>query len=102
MIEPPKWSTNGANIMAPDQLATVRDHLDRVGPIAVLWWHYYGSRAPTPLAFGDFEVFMEFLGTEPQEGDAVDVWAFPSYDSPCIAEGKIPNALGQVPEGGAY
>lgn len=102
MIDPPKWSTAGPNIMAADQLAAVRDHIDRVGFVAVLWWHYYGSQAPTPLAFGDFDVFRAFLETQPEEGDAVDIWPFPSDDAQRIARGKIPNALGQVPECGAY
>lgn len=102
MIDLPKWSTDGPNIMAADQLAAVRDHIDQVGFVAVLWWHYYGSQAPTPLVFGDFAVFMEFLKTEPEEGDAVDIWPFPSDSGQCIAHGKMPNALGQVPEGGAY
>jgi hypothetical protein len=102
MSDTPKWSTAGANILAGEQLAVVRNHLENVGFVAVLWWHYYGSRAPTPLTFDDFEEFLAFLKTEPVKGDAIDVWPFPSDPNDRIAEGKIPNELGEVPEGGAY
>jgi hypothetical protein len=98
----PKWSTSGANILAKEKVEAVRRHLEDVGSIAVLWWHYYGSRAPTPRAFDDFEEFMAFLKNEPRPGDAIDVWPFPSDAATRVAEGKIPNERGEVPEGGAY
>lgn len=102
MSEYANWSKVGANIMTPERLEAVRQHLDSVGHIAVLHWHYYGARAPTPLGFGDFDQFLEFLksGTEP--GDAIDVWPFPIDQESLLAEGKVPNDNGDVPERGAY
>jgi hypothetical protein len=102
MSDSPQWSTSGANIMAAEQLAATRHHLENVGFVAVLWWHYYGSRSPTPLAFDDFESFLAFLKAEPAEGDAIDVWPFPGPAEQRIAQGKIPNGQGEVPDGGAY
>ena len=98
----PQWTTKGSNILAPAALEAVRHHLENVGFIAVLWWHYYGSRAPTTLTFDDFEDFEKFLRSEPIPGDAVDVWPFPTDPDMRIAEGKIPNEHGEVPDGGAY
>ena len=97
-----QWSTKGSNILAPEALEAVRLHLDDVGFVAVLWWHYYGSRSPTPLAFDDFDEFETFLRTKPAQGDAIDVWPFPTEPDMQIAKGKIPNERGEVPEGGAY
>lgn len=88
--------------MTPTRLDAVRHHLEKVGHIAVLHWHYYGSRAPTPLGFGDFEAFLEFLASETAPGDAIDVWPFPGNEQSRIAEGKVPNESGEVPDGGAY
>lgn len=102
MNEFANWSKVGANIMTPERLDAVRQHLYSVGNIAVLHWHYCGARAPTPHGFGDFDEFLEFLksGTEP--GDAIDVWPFPTDQKSLLAEGKVPNENGDVPEGGAY
>ncbi|MEO8389222.1 hypothetical protein [Polaromonas sp.] len=88
--------------MSAAQLNAIREHLDTVGHIAVLHWHYFGSRSPTPLGFGDFEKFLEFLESETEPGDAIDVWPFPHEEQLRIAEGKVPNESGEVPEGGAY
>ena len=54
------------------------------------------------MTFADFEDFETFLRSEPAQGDAVDVWPFPTDPGLRIAEGKIPNERGEVPEGGAY
>ena len=98
----PRWSTTGANILATEQLAAVRHHLENIGFIAVLWWHYYGSRAPDRLTFDSFDEFMVFLKSDPVEGDAIDVWPFPNNPKDRIAQGKVPNERGEVPDGGAY
>jgi hypothetical protein len=86
----------------PSKLEAVRVHLESVGFVAVLWWHYYGSRSPTRLTFDDFEEFTTFLKSEPRPGNAIDVWPFPDDPDDRIAEGRIPNDRGEVPEGGAY
>jgi hypothetical protein len=102
MSDVPKWSTEGANILAAPQLAAVRHHLESMGFVAVLWWHYRGGKAPTRLTFDDFAEFERFLKTQPIPGDAIDVWPFPSAPEQRIAEGKVPNERGEVPERGVY
>ncbi|MFT3871001.1 MAG: hypothetical protein QM715_21310 [Nibricoccus sp.] len=97
----PVWSTDGENILSHGNLEAVRKHLDDVGNIAVEHWHYYGGRAPTPLAFYDFEMFEEYLKKEVRPGDAIDVYPFP-HKAKTIASGKFPDSEGRVPKGGAY
>src|SRR5687768_10075043 len=97
----PSWTKSGENILSPEKLRPIRQHLDDVGSIAVLHWHYYGSRAPTPLAFGDYDGFEAYLKKEVQAGDAIDVYPFPHQAEP-IARGKFPDREGRVPVGGAY
>ena len=96
------WTTKGASIFAPEQLARVKQHLENVGFVVILWWHYRGASAPTRLTYDDFERFEAFLRTEPSPGDAIDVWAFPDDPDQRIAAGKIPNDRGEVPTGGYY
>lgn len=88
MSESANWSKVGANIMTPERLEVVRKHLDSAGHIAVLHWHYCGARAPTPLGFGDFDVFLEFLKFGTEAGDAMDVWPFPTDQKSLLVEGK--------------
>ena len=102
MTSVPKWSKEGANILASEQMEAVRAHLEKVGFIVVLWSHYRAARAPTRLTFDEFEGFEQFLKSQPAPGDAIDVWPFPDDPKQRIAEGKIPNERGEVPERGAY
>ena len=102
MAKENKWTKNGENILSEDNLAAIKTHLNTVNNIAVLHWHYYGGRAPTPLAFDDYEEFEEYLNKNVNAGDAIDVWTFPGKHNERIAGGKYPNENGEVPEGGAY
>jgi len=102
MTSVPKWSKEGANILAPERMEAVRAHLENVGFIVVLWSHYRAARPPTRLSFDEFEEFEQFLKSEPVPGDAIDVWRFPDDPKQRIAEGKIPNERGEVPERGPY
>ncbi len=97
-----RWSTSGKSILAPAQLEAVRRFIESTGSVAVLHWHYRGSRAPTPMAFANFEDFETYLRTNTAHGDAIDVWPFPDKEEARIVEGKIPNERGETPEGGAY
>lgn len=94
--------TTPASLLSSDRLDAIRDYLQTQGNIAVLHWHLYGARAPTPLAFDDFEAFCDYVRDVARPGDAIDVWPFPSDDDGRIAEGKIPEADGTVHRGGAY
>ena len=97
-----RWSTSGSNILTPEQLERVRRYLEETGTVAVTHWHYRAGRAPSRMAFDEFEEFESYLRTSTAQGDAIDVWPFPEEPSARIAEGKIPNERGEVPERGSY
>jgi hypothetical protein len=97
----PSWSKGGENILSQEKLDAVRNHLADVGNIVVEHWHFYGSRAPTPLAFDDYDVFDAYLRKEVRPGDAIDVYPF-SRETKKITAGKFPDGEGRVPTGGAY
>jgi hypothetical protein len=96
------WSTDGASILSADNIAAITRHLQSVGSIAVEHWHYFGGRAPTPLAFDDMDEFLVYLSSNVKPGDAIDVYPFPSDPKTAIARGKYPDAQRRVPDGGAY
>ena len=91
-----------AYILSDTNLEAVRNHLENIGDIVVLHWHLCGARAPTPLAFDDFEEFENYLKETVVEGDAIDVWPFPREPDKTIASGKYPDAEGKVPIKVAY
>lgn len=83
-------------------MSAIKEHLEHVGNIAVEHWHYYGAHAPTPLAFDDFDEFINYLRGKVKAGDAIDVYPFPCRTTEAIARGKYPDQTGKVPAGGAY
>ena len=94
--------TISKSILSADQLAAIRNHIETRGHIAVVHWHWCGARSPTPLGFSDFDQFLEYLRESGMPGDAFDVWPFPDDYDRRLAEGKIPDANGNIPTGGAY
>ena len=90
------------SILSPAKLEAIRQHLETRGFVAVLHWHWCAGRSPTPLGFADFDEFMRHVRTHGRAGDAFDVWPFPDENVPVIAEGKVPDADGRIPTGGAY
>src|SRR4051812_30011590 len=93
-----EWSDAGENILSPKNLAAIERHLDDVGAIVVQHWHFYGSQAPTFLAFNDFDSFKAYLDANVGPGDAIDVWPFPSDIQAAIARAKYPDKQGRVPK----
>ena len=94
--------TNPSSILASAKTAKIRHHLEFVGFIAVLHWHLAGARHPTPIAFSEYEDFMQYLTESTKPGDAIDVWPFPSENNQRIAEGKMPNEDGTIHQSGVY
>jgi len=101
MDGPWEWRTDGKKILDAGNVRAIQEHLETVGAIAVLHWHFCGASAPTPLAFVDADDFDEYVRTKAQPGDAFDVRPFP-YSGATVAEGKVPDADGYTPVGGAY
>ncbi|BCT93667.1 hypothetical protein LYSHEL_26940 [Lysobacter helvus] len=95
-------SAGTSSILSTDSLEAVRRHLDSVGFISVLHWHLGGASHPTPLAFSDFDTFHGYLCERARPGDAIDVWPFPTDYDHRLAQGKVPDADGNIHAGGAY
>ena len=94
--------TDSPSILSHENLAAVRHHLNFVGYVAVMHKHLFGGRAPTPLAFSEFEDFEAYLSEHCKPGDKLIVWPFPDQGVGEIAQGTIPEADGTVFQGGAY
>ncbi len=97
-----EWSQEGRNILSPGQLAAIRDVLEKVGPVIVEHWFYYGGRSPGRLVFEDYEEFLAYLKANAKAGDALYVWELARVcrDDNTLAKGKYPDAQGRVPKGG--
>jgi hypothetical protein len=63
-----------------------------------------GSRAPHRFVRSDFEALERYLRTETSPGDSFYFWRFEALctDETVTLRGKVPDAMGRVPEGGAY
>lgn len=98
------WVTNGPVLTAPEVLALLRRTIESESPLVVEHRHYQAARAPTRFMSDDYEELDRYLRTEVNAGDSFYVWNFDRCctDSNTLAKGKIPDAEGRVPVGGAY
>jgi hypothetical protein len=62
--EADEWSTEGAKIATPENLAAIRRVLEDEGPIILEHWFYRGSSSPDRFVFDDFEDFETYLGSK--------------------------------------
>lgn len=101
--EPDNWTPEGKKILSSESIERIRATLAN-GPIIVRHWFYRGACSPKLVCFDDFDEFSEYLNDNAVPGDAFDVWSF--VDSckleDIVAEGKLHDSDGCVPEGGAY
>src|SRR4051812_15960142 len=98
------WSSEGPNIVSPENIELLRRGADDVAPVIVEHWHYYGSRAPDRFVFDSYEKLDEYIRSEASPGDLLYMWNFTDccpHDNP-MASGKIPDERGRVPKRGAY
>jgi hypothetical protein len=97
------WTLSGPNILAPENLATLRERLEK-GPVIVEHWFYYAGRSPDRLVFDDYEDLEEYLKHRSAPGDSLWVWDYSSLcrDENYLVRGKRPDEEGRVPEKGAY
>ncbi len=65
---------------------------------------YRGGSCPRIYGFDDFEEFEEHLNEYPIPGDYFNVWSFNDVckSDQTIADGKLHDADGCIPQGGAY
>jgi len=97
------WSEVGANILAPELLAKVRDILERE-PIVLEHRLYAGSSAPLMLIFDDYEEFVLHLESRARPGDRLLIWGYSGLcrDDNIAVDAKYPDAEGRTPRGGSY
>lgn len=101
--EPDNWTHEGAKILSEECVAKIKKVLER-GPIIVQHWFYRGASCPRVYGFDDFEEFQEHLEENAVPGDAFDIWSFGEVctNDKVIANGKLHDTDGCIPEGGAY
>ncbi|WNG44850.1 hypothetical protein F0U60_12660 [Archangium minus] len=104
MSEADMWSESGARITDARVLEELHRVLEEEGALIVEHRFYRGSSAPDRMIFSDFDELTTYLQERTKPGDSFYIW---SYEAVCSNErvlkaGKIPDALGRVPEGGAY
>jgi hypothetical protein len=98
------WTTAGAKINTPQNLAGVRRTLQEIGPIIVEHWLYRGARAPDRIVFDEFEDYEKYLNSNVRPGDNLYIWSFAEVctNENALAYGKYPDDQGRVPTKGAY
>lgn len=99
-----EWGVDGPLLTAPEVLALLRRTLEVESPLVVEHRHYRGSRAPTRFVSDNYEELVAYLETETSAGDSFLIWRLDvcCTDDNALAKGKIPDAAGRVPRGGAY
>jgi hypothetical protein len=103
-VDADNWSIDGEKITSPEKLAAIKDVLEKHGPILVRHAFLRGGRAPSTVAFDDYDDFIAYLTENARAGDNVHVWSLWPFmrDSVPLAHGKCPADDGAVPKGGAY
>lgn len=102
--ESDNWTKKASKIVDLSKLKAIEHVLETKGCIIVEHWIYRGSSAPNRLIFDDFDDFYQYLKTKTNAGDQIDAWSMHDLclSGNRIAEGKVPDLDGCVPEGGVY
>ncbi|KAF0178135.1 MAG: hypothetical protein FD161_2072 [Limisphaerales bacterium] len=98
------WTKDGEKITDERKLQTIRQVLDKTGPILVELWFYRGSRSPERKVIDDYDDFIEYLQQNAKAGDAIHVWDLDPLlrNDNVLVHGKCPAEDGTVPQKGAY
>jgi len=98
------WSTEGHQILAPENLERVQRVLEDQGPVILEHRHYRGATSPDRFVFENYEGFHAYLLTKCLAGDSIYVWNFAEVckHDKSLAHGKCPDDQGRVPRRGAY
>ena len=93
----------GPSILDADTLAALRSALEDT-PLIVEHRFYRGASAPDRHIFEDADALERYLRERTRPGDDVWIWRFDALcrDNHAFAHGKVPDADGSVPAGGAY
>jgi len=100
--ESDRWGP-GPSILDADTLAALRSAVEDT-PLIVEHWFYRGASSPDRQIFEDGDALEAYLRERTRPGDAVWIWRFDALcrDDNALTHGKVPDADGTVPTGGAY
>jgi hypothetical protein len=82
----------------------VRELLENESDLIVEHRFFRGSRAPHRFVCQDLEQLEAYLKTEARAGDGFYIWVFERCctDDHVVERGRVPDADGKTPVGGAY
>jgi hypothetical protein len=97
------WNTEGVRITDPANLERLKHILEEESPLLVEHRFYRGSGAPDRFVCTNFETLERHL-KKAAAGDSFWFWSLEDCcrDDNSALHGKVPDAAGRVPEGGAY
>jgi hypothetical protein len=99
-----EWTGEGVRITDPHELESLKYVLEEKSALIVEHRFYRGSRAPRRVVFERFEDLDRYIAGNGSPGDAFCFWSFEACcrDDNLLRSGKIPDANGRTPRGGAY
>lgn len=101
--EPDNWKQEGSKILSDENVTKIKQELDR-GPIIIEQCFYRGACSPQIFTFEYFEDFEEHIKENAVPGDIFTIWSFFGVcnDKNNLAQGKLHDTDGCIPETGAY
>jgi hypothetical protein len=98
-----EWTGAGECLDQP-LLQRLRQTIENESAVVVEHRFYRGARAPHRFVCDDFAALERYLTTSVAPGDSFHFWRFEDTcrDDNIIERGKVPDAQGRVPKGGAY
>ncbi|MCA9676530.1 MAG: hypothetical protein KC464_15970 [Myxococcales bacterium] len=99
-----EWTRSEPTITEPGLLAQMRRLLDEASALIVEHRVYRGAREPRRFVCTTPDELDQYLRIHARPGDSFYLWAFEDCcrDDNHVAYGKVPDADGRVPRGGAY
>jgi hypothetical protein len=98
-----EWTTRGTRVTDAEVLNSLQRILEEESALIVEHRFLKGSRAPYRFISDDYTTLEAYLRKAPA-GDSFCLWRFEECcrNENIACSGKVPNAAGLVPVGGAY
>ena len=98
-----EWTYEG-DVLQEDAFDVLRRTIEDESDLLVEHRFYRGARAPAKFVCGDYGELREYIKKNASPGDSFYFWAI---ERCCTVEnsavkGRVPDALGRIPRGGAY
>ena len=99
-----RWIKDGLNTLNSEKLSTLQRIMASESALIVEHRFFRGSRSPHRFICEDPEELAVYLHSSARPGDAFFFWRIEQLCSEAniVARAKMPNADGEIPEGGAY